>query len=99
MQSIGIIFGYERTRRTLAIIGCLALLYFVAGATLHHHDGDSSDSACHVCQVLHLPALAAAPLGLIPQAQQVGWHAAIPQHAAPLDSFAFHHASRAPPTA
>ena len=99
MNSIGAILSRDRRRRALAILGCLALLYFVAGATLHHHNGDSSDTVCHVCQALHMPALAAASLGLVPQAQQVGWHAAIPQHAAPLDSFALHRASRAPPTA
>jgi hypothetical protein len=99
MNSITATFSHDRRRRALAILGCLALLYFVAGATLHHHNGDSSDTACHVCQALHMPALAAASLGLIPQAQQVSWHATIPLHAAPLDSFALHRASRAPPTA
>jgi hypothetical protein len=96
---MGAAFEHRRMRRALAILSCLALLYFVAGATLHHHNGDSSDTACHVCQALHMPALAAAPLGLIPQAQQLSWHAAIPQHLAPSDSFSLHRASRAPPTA
>ena len=96
MQSLGTIFGHQRTRRALAILGCLALLYFTAGATLHHHT-NGPETACHICQALHMPALAAAPLALIPQAQQVTWHASLPQHATPSDSFALHRASRAPP--
>jgi len=98
MHSTGAIFGHKRKRRALAILGCLALLYFVAGATLHHHTGDS-DTACHMCQALHMPALAVAPLDLIPGAQHVTWHASAPEHAAPSDSFSLHRASRAPPTA
>jgi hypothetical protein len=98
MHSQGFSFGRTGRRRALAILGCLALLYFIAGSTLHHHTGDS-DAACHICQALHMPALAAAALDLIPEAQQVTWHASIPQHAAPSDSFSLHRASRAPPTA
>jgi hypothetical protein len=98
MNSQGAIFGHKSMRRALAILGCLALLYFIAGSTLHHHTGDS-DTACHICQALHMPALAAAALELIPEAQQVTWHASLPQHAAPSDSFSLHRASRAPPTA
>ena len=85
-------------KRTLAILGCMALLYFVGGAFAHQHTG-GPDTACHVCQSLHLPALAAAPLDLIPEARQVAWHAVLPENASPLDSFSLHRASRAPPTA
>jgi hypothetical protein len=46
-----------------------------------------------------MPALAAARLDLIPEAQQVAWHASLPQDAAPSDSCALHRASRAPPVA
>ena len=90
------IFGRKSRQRALAILGCLALLYFVAGATLHHHT-DGQDTACHVCQALHMPALAAAALNLIPEPLQVTWHASAPEHAAPSDSFTLHRASRAPP--
>jgi hypothetical protein len=85
-------------KRTLAILGCMALLYFVGGAFAHQHTG-GPDTACHVCQSLHLPALAAAPLDLIPEARQVAWHAVLPENASPLDSFSLHRASRAPPSA
>ena len=85
-------------RRALAVLGCLALLYFAAGATLHHHN-TGPDTACHVCQVLHMPALAAAALHLIPEARQVAAYTALPIETAPLEPFALHRASRAPPSA
>src|SRR5262249_4657641 len=63
-------------RQRLAVFSCLALLYFAAGgAFLHHHTGGSENGTpCHVCQALHMPALAAAPVRVVPAAQQVGWH-------------------------
>ena len=86
-------------RRTLAVLGCLALLYFAAGGSILHHHTGGPDTACHICQALHMPALAAAPLDLIPEAREVAPHAALPDNAAPQDSFALHRASRAPPSA
>jgi hypothetical protein len=86
-------------KRALAILGCVALLYFAAGgAYVHTHTG-GPETACHVCQSLHMPALAAAPLDLIPEARQVAWHAALPDNVSPLHSFALHRASRGPPSA
>jgi hypothetical protein len=92
MDSARTIFG----KRTLALLGCVALLYFAASGAFHQHT-DGPDTACHVCQSLHMPALAAAPLDLIPEARQVAWHAVLPENASPLDSFSLHRASRAPP--
>jgi hypothetical protein len=86
-------------KRALAILGCLTLLYFAAGGAFAHQHTGGPDAACHVCQSLHVPALAAAPLDLIPEARQVAWHAVFPENASPLDSFSLHRASRAPPTA
>jgi hypothetical protein len=97
MRTQEVIFGRRNLRRALALLGCLALLYFVAGSTLHSHTTSAPDTACHVCQALHMPALAAGSLGLIPEAPQVAWNAALPLNAAPSDSFALHRASRAPP--
>ena len=86
-------------KHALAILGCVALLYFAAGgAYVHQHTG-GPETACHVCQSLHMPALAAAALDLIPEARQVAWHVVLPETASPLDSFSLHRASRAPPTA
>jgi hypothetical protein len=86
-------------KRALAILGCVALLYFAAGGAFVHQHTGGPETACHVCQSLHMPALAAAPLDLIPEARQVAWHAVLPENAAPLDSFSLHRASRAPPAA
>jgi hypothetical protein len=99
MSSRGMIFGEWSGRRALATLGCVALLYFAAGGAFVHHHSGGPDTACHVCQALHMPALAAASLDLIPEARQVAWHAALPDSVFPLDSFAPHRASRAPPSA
>ena len=85
-------------KRALAILGCVALLYFTGGAFVHQHNG-GPDNVCHVCQALHMPALAAAALDLIPKARQIGWHAVLPDKVSPLDPFALHRASRGPPSA
>jgi len=86
-------------KRALAILGCMALLYFAAGGVFVHQHTGGPETACHVCQSLHVPALAAASLDLIPQARQVASHAVLPENASPLDSFSLHRASRAPPVA
>jgi hypothetical protein len=86
-------------KRALAVLGCVALLYFVAGGSVLHHHSGGPDTACHICQALHMPALAAAPLDPIPEAREVARYAALPTDAAPQDSFALHRASRAPPSA
>src|ERR1700730_1263528 len=86
-------------RRALAILGCVALLYFAAGGVFVHQHSGGPDTACHVCQSVHVPTLASAPLDLIHEARQVAWHAVLPENVSPLDAFATHRASRAPPSA
>lgn len=86
-------------KRTVAVLGCIALLYFAAGGAFAHEHTGGPDKACHVCQSLHMPALAAAPLDLIPEARQVARHAVLPQNASALDCFSLHRAPRAPPIA
>jgi len=94
----------NRSRRTLAhralaVLGCAVLLFFAAGGTfLHHHQG-GPNTVCHVCQALHMPALAAASLDLASTPGPITWYSSLPLHIAPEDSFALHRASRAPPTA
>ena len=99
MDISGLSLRQRSIRRALALLGCVVLLYFAAGGTLLHHHTSGPETACHICQALHVPALAAAPVKLIPEAQQVGWHASLPESAALSDSFALHRASRAPPQA
>jgi DUF2946 family protein len=86
-------------RAFLAVVACVALLYFAAGGALLHHHTGSAGTACHVCQSLHIPALAATSLHVIPEALRVTRHAVLPDNAAPLEPFALHRASRAPPAA
>jgi hypothetical protein len=92
-------FGRLTAQRALAILACAALLYFAAGGSFLHQHTKGPDAACHVCQALHLPTLAAAPLDLVNTPELVAWYSSLPQHAAPSDSFALHRAGRAPPSA
>ena len=93
------IFGRTVARRALALVACAALLYFAAGGSLFHEHTNGPDTACHICQALHMPALAAARLDLVSTPEIVTWYASLPQHAAPSDSFSLHRAGRAPPIA
>jgi hypothetical protein len=93
------ILGRIFTRRTLALLACATLLYFAAGGSLLHQHTHGPENACHVCQSLHVPVLAAAALDLVATPQLIARYSSLPQHIAPSDSFSLHHASRAPPTA
>ncbi|SRR5229473_5685653 len=93
------IFGRTIARRALALLACAALLYFAAGGALFHQHTSGSENACHICQALHMPALAAARLDLVSTPQVITWYSSLPQHAAPSNSFSLHRAGRAPPTA
>jgi hypothetical protein len=93
------IFGRGLWRNALALLACAALLYFAAGGSLFHHHTNGPDTACHICQALHMPALAAARLDLVSTPQAITWYSSLPLHAAPSDSFALHRAGRAPPSA
>jgi len=86
-------------RRAMALLACVALLYFAAGGSLFHHHTNGPDTACHICQALHMPALAAARLDLVSAPQMVTWFSSLPQHAAPSNSLSLHRAGRAPPIA
>jgi len=93
------IFGRTTARRALALLVCAALLYFAAGGSLFHQHTNGAENACHICQALHMPALAAARLDLVSTPEVVTWYSSLPQHAAPSDSFSLHRAGRAPPIA
>jgi uncharacterized protein (DUF849 family) len=85
------------SRRTVAVVACAALLCFAVGAAVFHEHSNGPDTACHLCQALHMPALAAARLALSDAPVIIAWYTSTPQHAVPCDSFALHRASRAPP--
>jgi len=95
------ILGKVTAQRALALLAGLALFYFAAGgAYLHEHNKDGrGDTPCHVCQALHMPALAAASSASIPVSEFVCGYLSQPVHAAPSEAFSIHHAGRAPPRA
>src|SRR5271170_619182 len=96
---LGGIFARKTARRALAVLACAVLLYFAAGGSfLHQHTGGPGN-ACHICQSLHLPVLAAAALDLIAAPELIARFSSLPQRPAPSSSFSLHRASRAPPTA
>ena len=99
MQSEGTIFGRTILRRSLVLVACAALVYFAFGSNLPHQHPQGPNGVCHICQALHIPALAAARLDLTTRLEVVAWYSSLPQHLAPSDSFSLHRASRAPPTA
>jgi hypothetical protein len=84
-------------RGCLALLCSVALLYFAVGGTFTHQH--ASNSACHTCQALHMPALAASPLGLVAESLFVVSYVSQLVNVAPVDSFSLHRASRAPPCA
>lgn len=93
------IFGRSFLRRATALAACAVLLYFAAGGSLLHQHTGGPDNACHICQSLHVPALAPASLSLVATPELIARYSSLPQHTAPSDSFSIHHASRAPPLA
>ena len=93
------IFGRTWLHRAMATVACAMLLYFVAGGSLFHQHTGGPENACHVCQSLHVPVLAAASLDLVATPQLIDRYASRTECAAPSDSFSLHHASRAPPHA
>jgi len=86
-------------RRALALVACAALFYFAAGGSLFHQHTNGPDNACHICQAMHMPALAAARLDFGSTPQIITRFSSLQRHAAPSDSFSLHRAGRAPPTA
>ena len=99
MISRGTNFGRVFAHRALAVLACAVLLFFASGGTALHHHSDGPGTACHICQSLHVPALAAAALDLVAAPELITFYSSLPEHVAPSDSFALHRASRAPPTA
>ena len=100
MSFVKDIFGKVTARRALALLAGLALFYFAAGGSfLHEHKDGRGDTPCHVCQALHMPALAAANAAPISVPEFVSWYLTQPVHAAPCEAFSIHHAGRAPPRA
>jgi hypothetical protein len=88
----------SKDRRLLAIVACAALLYFAAGGALLHEHTGGHETACHVCQALHMPALAAATMDLAAGPEIVTRYSAPLQNVLPNHAFSLLRAGRAPPT-
>jgi hypothetical protein len=99
MEALKSSLGRKTAKSALALLACAALLYFAAGGTLLHQHAAGPDNACHVCQSLHMPALAPADLAPITEPEFLSWYSSQREHAAPCESFDLHRASRAPPSA
>lgn len=100
MEFVKKTFGKLTARRTVALLAGLALFYFAAGGSfLHEHKDGRGDTPCHVCQALHMPALAPAGAAAIAIPEFVCWYLTQPVYASPCEAFSFHHAGRAPPAA
>ena len=99
MNSRHAIFDRLTAPRVLALLACTALIFFATGGSLLHQHASGPDTACHTCQALHLPAIAAAPLDLALTPQIIAWYRSLPRLASPSDSFSLHRAGRAPPLA
>jgi len=93
------IFGRTIACRALAVLACAVLLYFAAGGSLLHHHTGGPETACHICQSLHMPVLAPAALDLVAAPELIARHTSLPQQATPSNTFSLHRASRAPPSA
>jgi len=99
MQLRRAIFGRTSVRRAAAVLACAVLLYFASGGSLLHQHSHGPENACHICQSLHAPVLAAAAFDLVAVPELIARHSSLPQHAAPSNSFSLDRASRAPPSA
>lgn len=95
----GRVIARKSARRAVALLACAVLLYFAAGGSLFHQHTGGPENACHICQSLHMPVLAAAALDLVATPELIARYSSLPQHAAPSNSFSLHRASRAPPSA
>lgn len=96
MLSRASILGQRSAQRALAVVTCVVLLCFAVGTFVHEHKS-GPETACSVCQALHMPAIAGAPSALIAESQPVAWQDGLSPRTTPTDSFRLHRASRAPP--
>ncbi|HEX3119649.1 MAG TPA: hypothetical protein VHP80_11185 [Candidatus Acidoferrum sp.] len=93
------IVGTQLARQVLAVFGCVVLLYVVSGLAFLHHHTQGPETTCHVCQVLHAPALAYSPGDLIPAAHQIARHSSTLELFNAENFVASHRTPRAPPVA
>ncbi|MBV9886931.1 MAG: hypothetical protein JO119_10335 [Acidobacteria bacterium] len=93
------LFTAKFARQTVAVLGCVMLLYVVSGVAFLHHHSKGPETTCHVCQVLHAPALAYSPGNLIPAAHQIARYSSTLELFNAENFVASHRTPRAPPLA
>lgn len=93
------LFTKKFAHQALAVLGCVVLLYVVSGVAFLHHHSKGPETTCHVCQVLHAPALAFSPHDLVPVAHQVARHNSTLELFNAENFVASHRTPRAPPVA
>ena len=93
------LFTKKFAHQALAILGCVMLLYVVSGVAFLHHHTKGPETTCHICQVLHAPALAFSPDDLIPAAHQVARSSSTTELFNVTNFVASHRTPRAPPVA
>jgi hypothetical protein len=86
-------------KKAVALFACAALLYFACGGAFLHEHSSGPETPCHICQALHMPALAAAHIDLALTPSPVTRLDSIPQQLAPNSTYSLHRPSRAPPVA
>ncbi|HXM93242.1 MAG TPA: hypothetical protein VOA64_03145 [Candidatus Dormibacteraeota bacterium] len=87
------------SRCALAVLCCAALLYFAAGGWFLHQHGKGPDTICHVCQVLHMPAVAIASFAFFSAPEIVTQYLSAWHSSSGNDPLSLHRAGRAPPAA
>jgi hypothetical protein len=89
----------DRFGKGVALLACAALLYFACGGAFLHEHTSGPETPCHICQALHMPALAAAHVDLALTPSPITRFHSIAQPFAPTATFSRHRPSRAPPVA
>jgi len=85
--------------KAVALFACAALLYFACGGAFLHEHSSGPETPCHICQALHMPALAVAHVDLALTPSPITRLSSIQQQIVPNASFSLHRPSRAPPAA
>src|SRR5947207_14431175 len=85
-------------RRAVALLASVALLYFAAGGSLVHQHTNGPDAACHLRQLLHMPALAATRVDRASTPRTVTLFSSPPHHGAHTHSISLQPARRVPPS-
>jgi hypothetical protein len=85
--------------KAVALFACAALLYFACGGAFLHEHSSGPETPCHICQALHMPALAVAHVNLALTPSPIARLSSIPKQVALNAILSLYRLSRAPPVA